>query len=91
MRSKEDWDLANYWLANKAAPSAEIIKEHLEPMVKNQQKLLTDEKDTLVKLSASLKFTVLLISIIGLILTGIVGWVLYRSITEPINKLIPRK
>ena len=87
IRGAEDWNLANYWLATKAAPVAGKIKAILETMVEDQQVLLGDdvsESVALTKMLVVIEWVLLATCVVILLIFGVV---LTRSITRPLNAL----
>ncbi len=46
LRAAKDWNLANYWLATKAAPVSAELVSILTAMTANQKQLLTKDTDT---------------------------------------------
>ena len=87
IREKEDWNLANYWLATKAAPVADKIKEILEAMVANQQVLLEDDASEAVALTGMLILIEWILLAVCVVILLIFAVVLTRSITRPLNSL----
>ncbi len=87
-RAGEDWNLANYWLGTKAAPTAFAIKEQLDAMAENQKQLLAGDIELANQLKAQLQRAELGILAVGLVLAGVVGFFITRSITRPISNSI---
>jgi nitrogen fixation/metabolism regulation signal transduction histidine kinase len=84
IRSGTDWNLANHWVKIDAAPVAFRIKELLSDMTSVQEELLEIDVEEissrthyLIVLLVALFFSVVLIS-------GILGANITRSISEPI-------
>tara|TARA_Y100000294_G_scaffold59567_1_gene56377 strand:- start:98 stop:1297 length:1200 start_codon:yes stop_codon:yes gene_type:complete len=84
IRSGTDWNLANHWVKTDAAPVAFRIKELLSDMTSVQEELLEIDVEEissrthyLIVLLVALFFSVVLIS-------GILGANITRSISEPI-------
>lgn len=87
MRGQEDWNLANYWLATKAAPLGFKIKVILKEMALNQANLLTADADTMTKdaqKSVAISWIQLLV---GIALAVIASVFVARSIVGPITQL----
>jgi methyl-accepting chemotaxis protein len=50
LRGQKEWNIANHWLANKAAPVGDELVEILQVMSGNQQQLLqTDAQESLIE------------------------------------------
>jgi methyl-accepting chemotaxis protein len=86
-RSLEDWNLANYWLAKKAAPLGFEIKIILEKMAKNQKELLSNDSVELLDTSESAKVGALILLLIGIAISFILSTLIVRSIRTPIKLL----
>ena len=87
IRSGIDWNLANHWVKTDAAPVAFRIKELLSDMTSVQEELLEIDVEEvssrthyLVVVLVALFFSVVLIS-------GVLGANITRSISEPILKV----
>ena len=87
IRSGTDWNLANHWVKTDAAPVAFRIKELLSDMTSVQEELLEIDVEEvssrthyLIILLVALFFSVVLIS-------GVLGANITRSISEPILKV----
>ena len=87
IRSGIDWNLANHWVKTDAAPVAFRIKELLSDMTSVQEELLEIDVEEvssrthyLIVLLVALFFSVVLIS-------GVLGANITRSISEPILKV----
>mgnify|MGYP001225811908 FL=1 len=87
IRSGTDWNLANHWVKTDAAPVAFRIKELLSDMTSVQEELLEIDVEEvssrthyLIVLLVALFFSVVLIS-------GVLGANITRSISEPILKV----
>ena len=87
IRSGTDWNLANHWVKTDAAPVAFRIKELLSEMTSVQEELLEIDVEEvssrthyLIVLLVALFFSVVLIS-------GVLGANITRSISEPILKV----
>ena len=88
IRGSDQWNLANFWLGTKAAPTAAKIVAVLQDMVKNQQVLLEDdvrEADQASNLLLNIEWVLLGTGVVILILFGIL---IVRSITRPVRTLV---
>ncbi len=85
LRAGEDWNLANYWLAKKAAPLGGRLVDILDTMAANQKTLLVKDA-TLLK--EEINFSILLgwtLLAIGLILATVIGYFVTRYLTGSIS------
>ena len=87
IREKNDWNLANHWLATMAAPVAGKIKETLEIMVENQQALLDVDANEAVALTDMLVIIEWILLAAGGVILLIFGIVLTRGITRPLGAI----
>ncbi|MCP4982139.1 MAG: HAMP domain-containing protein, partial [Gammaproteobacteria bacterium] len=84
-RSGDDWNLANYWLATRAAPRGARLVAIIDEMQINQKQLLATDADAL---EAEIDFSLVLGSLLlalGLALACIIGFFTTRSLTGAIN------
>ena len=84
IRSGEEWNIANYWVKNQATLVAFRIKELLNDMSANQEKLLENDVD---EISSRTHFLIVLL--VGLffaaaLISGVLAASITRSISEPI-------
>ncbi|MDH5358041.1 MAG: methyl-accepting chemotaxis protein [Gammaproteobacteria bacterium] len=87
MRSQEDWNLANHWLATKAAPLGSQIKVILTEMAEDQAMLLADDS-TLMSASAKKSKIISWMQLLVGLLVGVTLMILVsRSITQPVEEL----
>ncbi len=86
-RAQEDWNLANHWLATKAAPLGFKIKVILNEMSVNQKELLEEDAFALVDISDSAKLKAWLLLFVGIVIAVIASVFITRSIREPIEEL----
>ncbi|MCP3689205.1 MAG: HAMP domain-containing protein, partial [Gammaproteobacteria bacterium] len=85
LRAGDDWNLANYWLANKAAPLGGSIIDILNAMAADQKTLLANDASLLKQ---GISFSILLgwvLLAIGLILATTIGYFVTRYLTEAIG------
>jgi methyl-accepting chemotaxis protein len=88
IRKGDEWNKANTWLGTKAAPAAFVIKTTLDTMVNDQQKLMENDMEESKKLSLRLMETEWIILILGIMLSGFIGFYLTRIITLPIKNSV---
>lgn len=87
LRGQEDWNVANYWLATKAAPIGFKIKTILKEMSGNQAQLLADDS-ALIRSDAAKAITISwLLLLLGIIAGVVISMVVTRSIVKPITEL----
>ena len=84
IRSGEEWNIANYWVKTQATLVAFRIKELLNDMSANQEKLLENDVD---EISSRTHFLIVLL--VGLffsaaLISGLLAASITRSISEPI-------
>ncbi len=87
LRSKETWNLANYWLGTKAAPIGFRIKVILKEMSDNQTQLLLDDEDLVTEKTATSVTISWLLLLLGMLAGVIVSLIVSRSIVNPITEL----
>ncbi len=87
IRGSNQYDLANYWLGTKAAPTAFKIKEHLAVLTENQQQLLVTDANKAESMLKSLLSLQWFLLFIGLALSAAVGIFLGRAISNPLNSI----
>ncbi len=88
IRGGDDWNLANRWLGTKAAPAAFTIKKNLDAMIASQQKLMATDMTEGKRLTTALMTTQWILLGAGIALCTILGILITRSITKPINQII---
>jgi len=87
LRGQDDWNLANYWLATKAAPIGFEIKTILQEMASNYAQLLADDIALVHKdVTRSIMVTWLLL-LLGIVMGIVISIVVTRSIVNPITEL----
>ena len=84
IRSGEEWNIANYWVKTQATLVAFRIKQLLNDMSANQEKLLENDVD---EISSRTHFLIVLL--VGLffaaaLISGVLAASITRSISEPI-------
>jgi len=87
IRGQDDWNLANYWLATKAAPLGFKIKVILKEMADNQAILLADDANTMTQEAQQSVIIAWVQLLVGIILAILVSTFVTRSIVGPITQL----
>ncbi len=88
IRGGDEWNLANRWLGTKAAPTAFAIKENLDAMIVSQKQLMANDMAEGKSLTASLMTIEWILLGAGAALCAILGTIITRSITKPVNRII---
>ncbi len=88
IRGSNQYDIANYWLGTKAAPTAFKIKTLLSDLTVSQQQLLTANTEKAESMLASLLSLQWVLLGIGLLLCSAIGIYLGRSISKPISQVV---
>ena len=89
LRSGKDWNLANYWLATKAAPVGARLKTILKEMIKDQKGLRDRDVTTSSNLIDRLIVIEYVLLLLALLMAFLCGYIITRSITRPIAKILP--
>jgi methyl-accepting chemotaxis protein len=84
-RAEDNWNLANHWLATKAAPLGFKIKVILNEMAINQKMLLKNDANILVESSDDAISIAWLLLFVGIIAAAIFAIIIIRSIIPPLN------
>lgn len=87
IRGKKDWNLANHWLATKAAPLGFKIKVILKQMADNQEILLADDATTMTAMAEKAGIISWVQLLIGLLVGLMASKIVTKSIVGPVNKL----
>ena len=90
IRGSSEWNVANAWLGEKAAPTAFLIKEELNAMIANQKSLMASDVNEAKTLTANLKTALWVMLAIGLALCTVLAVFMTRSISKPITNIISR-
>ncbi len=88
IRSGQEWNLANRWLGTKAAPTAFAVKENLDAMIASQKQLMETDMAEGKRLTAALMTIEWILLGAGIVLCTMLGIIITRSITKPINRII---
>lgn len=86
-RAQEDWNLANHWLASKAAPLGFKIKTILSDMSTNQKTLLKSDANILVDTSDRAISIAWILLFVGVIVAISLAVIIIRSIIPPLNSI----
>lgn len=84
-RSKDNWNVANHWLATKAAPLGFEIKVILNEMAINQKTLLETDASILLDTSDNAISVAWTLLFIGIIAATCLSIIIIRSIIPPLN------
>ncbi len=87
-REAADWNRANYWLGTKAAPKGAKLVTALKAMSADQERLMLEDEALAQQLSASLKRLVWILLAVGIIICLVMGVLITRAITVPIQKAV---
>jgi methyl-accepting chemotaxis protein len=88
MRSADDWNLANYWLATKAAPVGAKLQIILKDMIKDQKALRDKDVITSSNLIGRLILIEYGLLVFALLMAFLCGYIITRSITKPVGKIL---
>jgi methyl-accepting chemotaxis protein len=86
-RGQDDWNLANHWLASKAAPLGFKIKTILSEMAINQKTLLKNDANILVGSSERAISVAWILLVVGVIVAISLAVIIIRSIIPPLNSI----
>jgi methyl-accepting chemotaxis protein len=86
-RGQDDWNLANHWLASKAAPIGFKIKTILSEMAINQKTLLKNDANILVGSSERAISVAWILLVVGVIVAISLAVIIIRSIIPPLNSI----
>jgi len=84
-RAQDNWNVANHWLATKAAPLGFKIKVILNEMAINQKTLLKNDANVLVESSDDAISIAWLLLFAGIITAISLAVIIIRSIIPPLN------
>ncbi|NOQ94319.1 MAG: HAMP domain-containing protein [Methylophaga sp.] len=87
IRGKDDWNLANYWLATKAAPIGFQIKVILKEMSDNQAQLLAEDAALMKEQAETSTSVSWLLLLVGMLIGSFTSIIVSRSIVNPIAAL----
>lgn len=84
-RAQDNWNIANHWLATKAAPLGFKIKVILNEMAINQKTLLKNDASILLNNSDSAISVAWILLFVGIIVATSLAIIIIRSIIPPLN------
>lgn len=87
IRAGDEWNIANRWLGTKAAPTAFAIKVELDAMAANQKKLLQADMSLSKELNENLNTTLWILLIVAVVISGVLGFTITRSVTGPLKQV----
>lgn len=90
LRSREDWNKANYWLGTKAAPRASKILSLLSEMKESQDQLLSNDIAEAKNLVHTLKSTLIFITLTSLILGVVCSIIFSRDLLMRLGSILTR-
>ncbi len=85
IRGGNEWNLANLWLATKAAPTASAIMEQLNSMVVNQKYMMEDDVATVIGHSTFLVTLEWILLVIGVGISVVVAFFITLSILKQVG------
>jgi len=88
IRGSKQWNMANFLLANKAAPEAGKALSILTQLVENQNSLVEMDVQKLKHESSVIKVIAIVATIIALLLGGFIAWFITKAITAPLEAAI---
>ncbi len=88
LRAADDWNLANFWLGKKAAPRAQIINKNLHALNDLQNEEMDQNLANARSQVANLARIEWIMMIIGIFTSIIIGFLVTRSIVNPVNEII---
>jgi len=89
-RAQDNWNLANHWLATKAAPLGFKIKIILNEMAVNQKMLLKNDANILLDSSNRAISVAWILLLVGIIVATSLATIIIRSIIPPLNVISKR-
>jgi len=90
LRSGNDWNLANYWLASRAAPKAKAIMSLIKKMRESQDTLSAIDQQNLEDDTKSMQITMIIGTLIALIMGAGVAVFISRIIVVRLNAVVER-
>ncbi len=90
LRSRDDWNKANYWLGTKAAPRASKILSLLSEMKESQDQLLSNDIAEAKNLVHTLKSTLIFITLTSLILGVVCSVIFSRDLLMRLGSILTR-
>jgi methyl-accepting chemotaxis protein len=90
LRNAQDWNLANYWLASKAAPKASAIFELLDSIRASQEKQTLKDQALLVDDAKKMKLIMIIGTLIALASGMFISIAVSRMISLPLLRVVKR-
>ncbi len=90
LRRGKDWNLANYWLATRAAPKANAIMDILTQMRVSQDRLSKTDKDKLKSETISMETMMILGTLLIVVIGIFIAIIISRLITMPLKRVVNR-
>ncbi len=88
IRNSDKWNMANFWLGTKAAPTAFKIKDILHKMAESQAKLMKDDMVLAHDTNEMLVWELYILGFVALVVSLLLSVFMIRSITRPVNTII---
>ena len=86
--TQTNYEQAKLIMSEKAAPTAFVIKGILKEMVESQEELLKAKGAEATALVAALNKALWILFVVGLVISGALGFGITRSISAPIEKVV---
>jgi methyl-accepting chemotaxis protein len=90
LRANPDWNLANYWLGTKAAPTANKISKLLHNIHNSQVAFAKQDTHNLLEITATMTLVLIIGTISALIIGLLIALVISHKITQPIHLAVQR-
>lgn len=87
LRSRDDWNIANYWLSKKAAPIGFEIKKIIDNMANDQALLLASDANLIKQITLSTIKTNWILMLFGISIGLAISIFITRGIVNPIRHL----
>lgn len=87
IRSRDNWNLAHTWLAEKAAPAASQIKIKLNEMSESQNLLQQTDLEAISRKVHRLIILLIGLFFVGALCSGVMGSTITKAISTPIQKV----
>jgi methyl-accepting chemotaxis protein len=89
-RASKEWNLANYYLATKAAPKSKAIKKILAKMRQSQMRLSNKDTKLLEQKVTNTEISLVIACFIAVIVGGFIAFYLSKSITKRLSSVVKR-
>ena len=87
LRTADDWNLANHWLATRAAPRIEVVDRLLETINQQQDELAARDTERLASASRTVTLTLILTTLTASVLAAVIALLLSRQLVGSIRTL----